>query len=1147
MQIIVCKLVSLLSAIGNKATKPGAVAGTTKMLRQAGRIMKLTAILILGACLQIHATGLGQGITLSERDVPIEKVLKKIQQQSDYKFLYTSQLLEGAPKVTVVVKNAPIQQVLDLVFKGDRLDYEVNEHMVIIRPRREESVKLATPSFTKDPIGEVRGVITDENGMPAQNVNVMVKGTSKGTTTNLRGEFVLRDVSENAVLLISSIGFDRQEIIVKNKDFLSVKLKIAVGNLDEAQVIAYGATSRRFTTGNVYTVKAADIEKQPVQNPLLALEGRVPGVVIIQTTGLSNGAVKIRIQGQNSIVDARNEPLIIIDGLPYPAILPQDRNGTPVSGGGPTGASPLSYLNPMDIESIDVLKDADATAIYGSRAANGAIIITTKSGKVGKAKIDINFQQGWGQITRKAKMMNRRQYLDMRYEALSNDGIDLNTIPSTSEYYDLKLWDTSRYTDWQKQLIGGTAQYTNISASVAGGVETIQYLIGAIYNRTTDVFPGDLDDQKGSVHFNVKGLSSNRRFTAQLSGMYMVDENKLPGVDLTQRAILIEPVAPALYKADGTLNWQPNSEGKSTWENPMVYSLYRNYTHNTRNLVSNALLSYTLLPGLEAKSSFGYFNMQTNSFVSTPIEFYPPESRPNSVRQAQHTYSTHSTWIIEPQVSYTRNFKNAQIETLVGATIQENNDESFEISGSGYPSNLVLGNILSAVSIDSRSNSNVLYKYNALFGRLNLKWNNKYLINLNARRDGSSRFGEKNRFHNFASVGIGWIFSNEKFIQKAIPFLSFGKLRGSYGTTGNDQIGDYSYLNLYFSSPAPIPYQGTANLSTFTLPNPYLQWEETKKWQVGIDLGFLNDRMILNFTYVLNRSSNQLLPYTLPTITGVSNILSNFPAIVQNTSLEFSLNTTNIKSKTWNWTSSFNLTIPQNKLISFPNIAESSYASGFDGVIVGQPLGIIKLFHYSGVDPATGEPHVIDVNGNATSTPDFDKDFYILRSPSPRYFGGIQNVIQYKGLELSFLFQFVHQLGKRALFYDNGMLAPGAFIRMLSNQPASALDRWRKSGDNNVMGKFTTDPLFSFPFYLASGSDAGYSYDASYIRLRNFFLSWRLPITWKQSSKIRDIQIYCQGQNLLTFTNYSGLDPENQNASALPPLRMLVAGLKIGL
>jgi TonB-dependent SusC/RagA subfamily outer membrane receptor len=301
----------------------------------------------------------------------------------------------------------------------------------------------------------------------------------------------------------------------------------------------------------------------------------------------------------------------------------------PNSGVGNVKGNPLSFTNPSDIESIEVLKDADATAIYGSRAANGAILITTKKGKPGKTKVDLNMQTGIGQVSRKLDLLNTQQYLEMRREGVVNEG---RTIVSTD--YDLNgLWDTTRYTDWQKELIGGTAHYTDLQASVSAGNENLQYLLGVGYHKETTVYPDQFSDQKGSLHFNINNISDNRRFKVQITGNYLVDDNRLPSQDLMERAVKVAPDAPSLYNVDGTLNWMPNSSGNSSWTNPLSYTL-KKYENTTYNLVSNAIFSYQILPGLDVKSSFGYTNLQSNELSTSPLSAERPENRPSGDRSA---------------------------------------------------------------------------------------------------------------------------------------------------------------------------------------------------------------------------------------------------------------------------------------------------------------------------------------------------------------------------------------------------------------------------------------------------------------------------------------------------------------------------------
>jgi TonB-dependent starch-binding outer membrane protein SusC len=1115
------------------------------------RIMKLTTIIILAACLHTSAKGIAQQtITFSGKEVKLENVFNAIKKQTNYRFFFNTDMLSNASKVTIEVKNANVEQVMQMALKDQPLTFTIKGRTIFIMKKVEEEKKGAQVAPTGDPI-TVSGRVTDENGEPLVGANVKVKGSQNGSTTDSQGHFTINNVDPNASLEISFVGRETEILSVKGKTVFSVALGQKQSILDETVVIAYGTTSRRFSTGNIANVKASDIEKQPVQNPLLALQGRVPGLLITQNSGVPGGGIVVRIQGLNSINNG-NDPFIVIDGVPYPSQMPAVGSHDAVLGSsagitGPGGnGNPLNYINPADIESIDILKDADATAIYGSRAANGAILITTKKGKVGKTKLDINAQQGWGNVTKTMKMLNRRQYLDMRYEAFKNDGVDLTTLTPNSRNWDLTVWDTTRYTDWQKELIGNTSRYTNVNANVSGGTSIVQYLIGATYHRETSVFLGDFADQKGSMHFNINSTSASQRFRMQFSGNYMVDNNKLPGVDLTRDANLLEPVAPALYNPDGTLNWAPRpGNGNSTWEvHPLANVLYSNYSNKTNNLVSNLQLGYTILKGLELKSSFGYTYLQATDFTSVPLVSQKPEFRPFIQRSATYGSRLMRSWIIEPQIVYKAHIGKGRLESLLGSSIQQSKSNSGSILGEGYTSDQLLYDFRAAAKLTAAASTIAEYKYNALFGRINYNWNEKYIINLNARRDGSSRFGANNRFHNFGSVGAAWIFSQEKLLKSNVPFISFGKLRGSYGTTGNDQIPDYQFLSLYTSSTPGVPYQGALGLYPLGIPNPYLQWEETKKLQFGIDLGFIQDRIFLSATYARNRSSNQLIQYILSVVSGNNSLTQNFPATVQNTSLEFSLNTVNIKGKNVEWTSGLNVTIPDNKLLAFPNIENSTYAKLLS---VGYPLITSKLYSFSGADPVTGLYQVVDREGKTTMTPDPVLDKTILISKMAKLYGGFQNRVSFKGIELDFLLQFVKQKGVNNFFNNGTSVTPGLFVSGSSNQPVSVMDRWQKPDDISNIQKFSSQ-LGGKAYEQLALAQAGSLLvtDASYIRLKNVSITWKIPTAWYQKIDIQNCRVFVQSQNLLTITNYKGGDPENQSYATLPPLRVITIGFHIG-
>lgn len=1098
------------------------------------RVMKITAFILLAFCLQISAkTGAQEKITLKEKNASLSKILTEVRKQTGCSFFLSEETIKYSNPISIDVKNASLREVLDVCFKNQPFTYYINQNAITIIPKKNQNNDSNSSETSLKSLIEVKGRVVDEKEDPVSGATISVQGSIKSTVTNADGIFSLSGVEDAAVLTITHVQYNTLTIKLNGTGFISAKLQVKISPLDEMQVIAYGQTTRRFATGNIATVKAADIEKQSVLNPLLALQGRVPGIEIKQSTGMPGGGVSVRIQGQNSIRSG-SDPLIVVDGVPYSSQFTRLWISENIIQGG----SPLNFINPSDIESIDVLKDADATAIYGSRAGNGAILITTKKGKVGKTKLSVNLQHGWGKVTRKVDMMNTRQYLDMRYEAYRNDGIDW-TSP-TVEANDLKLWDTTRYTDWQQALIGGTAEYTNVNASISGGTATMQYLIGGTFNRQTTVFPGSFDDKRGGLHFNVNGSSPNQKFRIQLSASYMHDKNHLPGNDLTNQAIVLAPNAPILYNNDGTLNWELNAAGTSTWDNPLQGIINSDFNNTTKNLVSNINLSYAVLSGLTIGVSSGYTGLHSDVYQPSRLESIAPEYRATTERRASYGTRNMDSWIIEPQVDYKNKIGKSHIEALLGSTIQQSTTDLLFIEGAGYANDLLLKTSLAAKTVTVNQATTVLYRYNGLYGRFNYNLGEKYIVNITGRRDGSSRFGDANKFHNFWGVGVGWIFTGEKWIQNTLPFLSFGKLRGSYGTTGNDGIGDYSYLSLYANLNGQIPYQNAAGLSLFSLPNPYLEWEETRKWQGGIDLGFFNDRIIVNATYAHNRSSNQLASYQLPTITGLTGFNQNLPATIQNTSWEFTLNTTNVKSGQFKWTTSFNLTIPRNKLVKFPNIELTPYNNPVNGVIVGQPLGTLVVYPYGGVDAATGEYLLIDSLGNPTTGSGILQNVFV--NTLTKFYGGLQNSITYKGFQLDFLFQFVRQKGPRQLYYYNESLNPGVFYRNVANQPVTVLSRWQKPGDLATASSYTNNVISMFP----SLSDAWYTNDASYIRLKNVSLSWQLPANWLSTIHLESGRLYFQGQNLATITKFTGLDPESQSVLSLPPLQMWTVGAQIG-
>ena len=961
----------------------------------------------------------------------------------------------------------------------------------------------------------VRGTVSDAQGV-LPGVNVQVKNKLAVATTDVNGVFQITALPEDT-LVFSYIGYVPVEVLVASQTNFNIILKADETALDEVLVNAgYYKVKDKERTGNIAKITAAAIEGQPVTNVLAAMQGRMAGVNITQTTGIPGGGFAIEIRGLNSLRSNGNIPLYIVDGVPYSAAS-IGSNTTSLLFAGEN--SPLNSLNPDTIESIEVLKDADATAIYGSRGANGVVLITTKKGKAGKTQFRVGSSTGAGSVTRFMDLMKTEQYLAMRKQAYENDGV--TTYPASA--YDLNgKWDANRYTDWQKELTGGTARYTTASASVSGGSAQTQFLLSTNLLHQTTVFPGDFRYKKMNTHVNVHHISDNQKLSVTFTGGYTIQDNNQPFLDLTRESRLLSPNAPALYDAEGNLNWQEN-----TFTNPLR-NLNGRFNAVTYDLIANSVLSYRFLPSLEFSTSFGYTDLKHEESSTQPSTIYNPSYGLTAAQSSINlNYANRQTWIVEPQVNWNRSFGKAALSFLVGSTFQSQKGNQTVYNAFGFTSNSLLHNIGAASSISVSQNDNSEYLYQAFFGRVNLNWDGKYLLNFTGRRDGSSRFGPGKQFATFGALGAAWIFSKEKLLQEQ-SLLSFGKLRMSYGTTGSDQIGDYQFLDTYSTS--GIAYDGVIGLEPSGLYNANFGWETNKKLEIGLETGFLNDRIFLTASWYSNRSSNQLVGIPLPSTTGFASVQANLNATVQNRGLEFTVRTENFKGKHFSWSTDFNISTSKNKLLSFPGLDGSTYANRF---VVGQPLNIVKVYEFKGVNPTTGIYEFTDFNGDGTITP--DDDMKAIKDLNPQFYGGLQNNLKYKQFELDFLFQFVKQ--------DNyNVLTTFPIPGTRNNQPANVHNQWENAGDVAEFQGFSNNKLASKIAYNQYSQSTASISDASYVRLKNVAVYYTLP---KSVSTQVNCRLSLQGQNLLTFTKFNGADPEFKSADNLPPLRMITAGVEV--
>nr|WP_084406882.1 SusC/RagA family TonB-linked outer membrane protein [Pedobacter panaciterrae] len=1094
----------------------------SRHIRKILFIMRLTTVIIIAAMLQVSASTFAQKVTFRQKETTIKQLFKEITNQTGFNLVWNERKLNVDQIIEANFNNTPLKEVLDKTLSHLPLTYTIDNKMIVIMEKEQSLIDKVISHFKEV---EIVGKVVDEDGNPLAGATVKLQGTKTTARTNENGLFTIISKEEDGILAISYLGYLTEQInfSLDNPGPFKVVLKLANSALQEVQINAgYYTVTDRERTGSISRVTTETIEKQPISNPLQALQGRITGLVITQQTGIPGGGFTVRLRGQNSI-SSGNDPLYIIDGVIYPSAKISSNSSASII----AEASPLSMINPSDIESIEVLKDADATAIYGSRGANGIILITTKNGKKNGQRVNAEIKQGFSQVEHHIDLLNTEEYIQMRKEAFKND----NKTPSAIQYDINGTWDESKYTDWQKELIGGTASSTNASMSIAGGNDNSNYLIGGNYYTEGTVFPGDFNYKRGGLHSSLTIGSTADPLNIIINTNYSHAQSNLMRTDLTS-LILMSPNAPDPYDGYGKLNFENNT----VYQNPMA-SLLSTNNAVTDNLVSNMNLNYHMLTNITLKLSVGYNTIKRTELVKIPLSYYPPFFEyTSSDRTSDFSDNYNNSFIVEPQITYKAKLGPGNLDALVGMTFQTNNSQIRTIEGTGFSSDELMENIASAAMLKSNELRLTKYRYSAGFARINYSLLNKYYLNLTARRDGSSRFGDGKQFANFGAVGIAWIFSEENFIKKNLAFLSFGKVRFSYGITGNDQIPDYGYLQLWNSSSGT--YQGRSTITPIRIANPDFAWETNKKREASLQLGFLNERLITEFSYYRNRSSNQLVGSSLPPSVPFGSIQANLPATIENRGWEFEGNFKIINTKNWLWSTGFNLTIPKSKLIAYPGLETSDNAFNY---AIGEPLTIRKVYNVT-VDGKSGIYTMEDKDGNGIIN---NYDRYINKFIGQYYYGGLQNSIRFKNLNLNFLIAFVNQKGNN--YMKETPYSPGVWYvnSPVGNQPSVVLSRWQNDGDRTLIQKFSTS-VGPYIQYLDASNIGGLSIDnASYIRLKNLSLSFFLPKKWLNKMKVKNTEISLQGQNVFTISNYIGLDPESQRINSLPPLRTIAIGLKL--
>ncbi|MEN2401477.1 TonB-dependent receptor [Flavobacterium sp. MC2016-06] len=1056
----------------------------------------------------------------------IKTLFKNIENKTGLLFAYQPQIIKDFPKISTPKGRRSVSEILSTVLSGTNLVFKQVDQNVVIYKKENTAVSSngTKTESTMEKDHTLSGKIQDENGNPLPGVSIVLVGANKQGISDFDGQFFVDIPAGKHTLKVSYIGYKTQEILIENQTTLTITLQPDLAKLDEVVIIGYGTTTKRTSTGSVVKITAEDIEKQPITNILQSLQGRTPGVFVTQTSGYAGSNVNISIRGTNSIA-GDNLPLYVIDGVPYIGDdIKEQVQSDRIIRGAQKQTSPLNIINPNDIESIEILKDADATAIYGSRGANGVVLITTKKGESGKTTFTVNTNSGISEVAHMVKTLDTPTYLNMLRTALTN----ANAQPSAfSTGIALTDFDQNAYTNWQDKLIGGTANFNNFSASLKGGNETTNFLLSSAYHKETTVLPGDFGYNKFSTNFNVNHTTLDKKLKIGASVIFATDKNELPYYDITNYAVLTAPNH-TIYNPDGTYYWSPTYFSDV---NPLA-ALDRRVEDKGNNLITSFTVQFEIAKGLSLKTDLGYGRAQMISKQILPASgmnnVYYTANNISLNASRSYTVSTNNTnnFTIDPQLNYSTPLWKGNFTALVGGSYQNRKSEMPSyVSTSGYSSDNLIGITGTATTVTSYNGTSE-YKYASLFSRLNYNIENKYILNVNFRRDGSSRFGANNRYGNFGSIGGAWVFSEESFA-KNLTWLSFGKLRSSYGEIGSDAIGDYGYANTYSTSTYGV---GNASMAATRIANPNYQWEVTKKFEAAIDLGFFNDRISFTAAFYRNISGNQLVSATLSPQAGFTSYQANLGAEVENKGIEFTLSTTNIHTKNLNWSTSFNISKNENKLLSFPGIETSSYYTTY---VVGNPLSSRYLYNFTGVN-ASGIAQFQDYNGDGKISTGFaqtgngDRQYY---GPTyPKYYGGISNSISYKAFSLDFLFQFVKQEGRSLL--SSIAVQPG-YPYGLANYQVDEYNDYIAQG--NVLSSNYQSSFFNY-----AGSTATVV-DASYIKLKNVSASYMIPLNETTQKFLQSIRLSLQGQNLVTFTKYKGFDPETQGL-ALPPLRTITLG-----
>lgn len=979
----------------------------------------------------------------------------------------------------------------------------------------------------------ITGSVTDGAGAPLIGATVLLKDSSKGTVTDMEGNYEL-DVPEEAThLIFSYTGFATQQLGLWNKSELSAVLTESTTLLDEVMVVGYGTQVRNNITGNIAKVKAKEIENTPVTSLESAIQGRAAGVVVSQQNGKLGQAINIRIRGTASI-NANVEPLYVIDGI----VMTTESQATNIA-----KTNPLADLNFNDIESIEILKDAAAAAIYGSRASNGVIIISTKKGQTNSLKLNLDISNGWSSPTRKREWLNADQYLELWDEAFANvadpDGTLFGLSGQDWKNIYIPGWDGGFDTNWENEIYNEDAGMQQVQLSVSGGnTKTTYYISGGLLDQTGILTVNEFDRLSGRLNLSHKA-SDQLDFGMNMSLM-RTQNNRVPNDNQfsTPLQLIALPSVQPLYdpeNPDELFNNTVYFNGKLVPGNgTLLTTVFRT--------LGNTFLNWKPLPNLTVHTDFGIdvLNQDEDLYLNTKVarDTQEPNGFGSSSFSRAVNYSTNN------YLTYDWNRIGHHITVTGGMSFQSYERSYNNVEGRNFP-NDDFQNLASAGEISGGTEVETAYSIVSYFGRANYSFDNKYLFSVAARQDGDSRFGRANRYGFFPAVSAGWVISKEGFLNNNSK-LSYLKLRASWGLTGNTPINNFGSLGLFGGT----RYAGGAGIIQTQVANPNLKWEKTQQIDVGLDFGLFNDRISGQVDYYVKNTEDLLLNVNVPSTSGFLSQMQNIGSL-ENRGFEVVLNTYNTTGK-FKWKTSINFSKNENLVT---DIQEQVIEGGFaNRAIEGHPIGVFFLPEYAGVDPENGDALYFLNTGTEDGAPGDrsttnnvnEAERVVVGSPHPDFTYGINNTFSYKGLELSVLFQGV---------VGNEIMNGGGVFQMdgfgwFDNQDIRALNRWQNPGD-----------ITDFPqlrFLAGTTESSRFIEDGTYLRLKNLSLGYDLPQSIIQKIGLNTLKIYVVGQNLWTLTDYQGWDPEvntdaNTNNISLgtdfysaPQAKTFVVGIKAG-